>query len=331
MDAITSARQSGDPRTGRTRRDFLKTAAFTAGTAVATTLPAGPARAATPAELAEEHAGDPGMLIDLTRCIGCGLCVTACKLQNDLEWRRGQPALGPEAELASANWTVVTTIERSRGTGGAVRYVKQQCFHCLEPACASVCWVRALEKSTDGPVTYTADRCIGCRYCIMACPFDIPTFQWEEVLPLVSKCSLCFERLSRGEATACAAACPVGAIQFGTRGGLLETAWERIEGDPRYVRHVFGETEAGGTSVMYVSDVPFEELGFPTGIPQRPLPDYTWQITRTLPVAIVGLGAVLTALLHVRKRLAGEHAAGEGASAGVGSPGEPAADGGEGS
>ncbi len=320
----------GDP-SDPGRRRFLKGVAIAVGAAAgAPAISAAPARAATPAELAEEHAGDPGMLIDLTRCIGCGSCVTACKLQNGLEFRAEQPALGPEAELASENWSVVRTYG-SPGGEGSPRYVKRQCFHCLEPACASACWVRALEKSPDGPVTYTSDRCIGCRYCMVACPFGVPTFQWDEALPLVSKCSLCFERTSRGEATACAAACPAGAIRFGTRGGLLEAAWERIEGDPTYVRHVYGETEAGGTSVMYVSDVSFEELGFTTGVPERPFPDRTWQITRTLPPAIAALGAVLAALMRFRKRMAGAHPSDEGAFAGEGSRGEPPAEGGEGS
>ncbi len=326
MDGRAPARGRRDPGTCPTRRDFLKTAALAAGAGGAATLSASPTRVATQAGLVEEHARDPAMLIDLTRCIGCGSCVTACKLQNDLEFRSEQPTLGEEAELTSENWTVVRTYAAAGGDG-AIRYVKRQCFHCLDPACASACWVKALEKSSDGPVTYTADRCIGCRYCIVACPFDVPTFQWEETFPLVSKCTLCFERVSRGEGTACAAACPVGAIRFGTRGELLETAWERIEGDPRYVRHVFGESEAGGTSVMYISDVPFEELGFPTGIPEQPLPGYTWQITRTLPVAIVGLGAVLTALLRLRER-AGDHAGGR-TPVGAGSPWGSSAQGGE--
>ncbi len=322
MDAMTAGDEKKEARSGPTRRDFLKAAAVTAGAAVATTMPAAPARAATPAELAEEHAGDPGMLIDLTRCIGCGSCVAACKLQNDLEWRRGQPALGPEAELASANWTVVTTIERSRGTDGAVRYVKRQCLHCLEPACASACPVRALRKDPLGPVTYDVNKCIGCRYCLMACPFGVPTFEWDRPVSWVSKCSLCFERVSRDGATACAAACPTGTIRFGPRGELLEEAHRLIAGEPgRYVPHVYGETEVGGTSVLYVSDVAFSELGFVQGLPERPLPDYTWAQSRLIPPAAAGLGALLIALWVRRRRVL---LAAEGAEGALKSEREPA-------
>ena len=302
------------------RRAFLRFAgAATAATAAGPVLEpasvlAGEESGTRLAHLAEEHGDDPGMLIDLSRCIGCGACVAACKLQNGLEFRTEQPTLGPEAELASESWTVVKTVQAEPSGPGTTRFVKQQCLHCLEPACASVCWVKALQKSPEGPVTYSADRCIGCRYCMMACPFGVPTFQWEKPLPLISKCSLCFGRVAQGGSTACAAACPAGAIGFGRRRELIQRAWERVSSDPKYVRHVYGETEAGGTSVLYVSDVPFEDLGFRAGVPSEPLPDYTWKITRTLPGAIVGLAAVLGGLLHVKKRMARQEAEGEGGS-----------------
>lgn len=304
MEAVPRCR-SGEPAE-LSRRRFLKLVGVAAGAVAAdTVVPARVARASTPErvqELAREHAGDPAMLIDVSRCIGCGACVVACKLQNGLEWREDQPWLGPEAELASANWTATRTVERSVGASSLLRYVKSQCMHCLEPACASACPVKALRKQPLGPVTYDVNRCIGCRYCLMACPFGVPTFEWDRPISKVSKCSLCFERVTRGEATACAAACPVGAIAFGPRGQLLEEARRRIAAEPdRYQSHIYGETEVGGTSVLYVSDVPFAELGFVQALPERPLPDYTWEESRLIPPVATGLGALLVAL-YVRRR-----------------------------
>lgn len=285
------------------RRRFLKLAGVAVGAVgLEAAVPGGRAATASVDELAREHAGDPAMLIDLSRCIGCGACVVACKYQHDLSWREDQPWLGPQAELASANWTAVKTVEAARGADPTIRYVKDQCMHCLEPACVSACPVKALAKQPLGAVTYDVNRCIGCRYCLMACPFGVPTFEWDRPISSVSKCNLCFERVSRGDATACAAACPVKAIEFGQRRELLAEARRRISAEPdRYQPHIYGETEVGGTSVLYVSDVPFSELGLAQGLPQTPLPDYTWQLSRLIPPVAVGLGAVLMAL-YVRRR-----------------------------
>lgn len=282
------------------RRGFLKAATVAAGSAGLATVPASAARAGTE-ELAREHAADDGLLVDLTRCIGCGSCVTACKFRGGLPWRSDQPALGPEAQLSSANRTVV----RSFPAGPAsTRYVKTQCLHCLDPACVSACPVRALQKQPTGAVVYDEGRCIGCRYCLMACPFGVPTFEWDEPISAVGKCDLCVERTSRGEPSACAAACPTGAITFGERGPLLEEAHARIDAEPDlYEPEVYGETEVGGTSVLYLSDVPFAELGFVEGLPERPLPEYTWQVSRLVPPAAACLGAVLIAL-YARRRAA---------------------------
>jgi len=286
------------------RRRFLKLAgAATGGVGLQAVLPAKAKAVLSSDERAERHARDPVLLIDLTRCVGCGSCVAACKLENELEWRRGEPSLGPRAELAASNWTVVATEAGGDGDG-RTRYVKRQCLHCLEPACASACPVRALRKEPLGPITYDVDKCIGCRYCLMACPFGVPTFEWDRPISSVSKCNLCFERTSRGEATACAAACPVKAITFGPRGRLLEEARDRLAAEPeRYVPHVYGESEVGGTSVLYVSDVAFSELGFDEGLPDEPLPDFTWKETRLIPSVAAGLGAALIAL-YVRRQKA---------------------------
>jgi formate dehydrogenase iron-sulfur subunit len=286
------------------RRTFLKGVAVAAGAAsVAATSPPVPRKRPDPnvVELAQEHENDPAMLIDLTRCVGCGRCVTACKAVNDLEWREDQPAKGPDAELASENWSIVRSEGRV-GEGLEPRFVKYQCMHCLEPACVSACFVKALQKTDSGAVVYDGNRCVGCRYCQMACPFSVPTFQWDRTFGRISKCDFCVERTSRGEPSACAEACPVGAITFGRRGELLAEAHRRIGAAPyKYVSHVYGETEVGGTSMLYLSDVPFEDLGFRTTLPDTPLPEYTWEITRLIPPVASGIGISLLAL-YIRHR-----------------------------
>ncbi len=309
-----SPREGGSPVT---RRAFLKTATVAAGSAGAIAHSAMPARASelvpesNPEELAREHADDPGLLIDLTRCVGCGRCVRACKLDNGLEWRQDQPAMGPDAALASSNWTVVRgvtvdTVEPSRlgpRRRAERRWIKQQCMHCLEPACASACFVKAMQKTEEGPVVYDGNRCVGCRYCLLACPFSVPTFEWDQTFGRVDKCDFCVERTAEGNPTACAEACPVGTLTFGRRGELLTEAWRRIDADPAYVRHVYGDTEVGGTSVLYVSDVPFEELAFRMNLPKDPLPTYTWEVSRILPPFAAGFTVTIMALFARRQRI----------------------------
>lgn len=219
------------------------------------------------------------MLIDLTKCVGCGACTLACKEIN------GLPAGGGN-KLSATTWAAI----EQRGNVN----VRRSCMHCVDPACASVCPVSALRKTDAGPVIYDEDRCIGCRYCMVACPFGVPKYEWSKALPRVQKCILCNEkRLSKGLDPACASVCPTGATRFGDRDELIREAQNRLQTHPeRYVDHIYGLKEAGGTSVIYISSVPFDQLGFPSGIQSDPYPRLTWQVLSQIP-KVVGFGGVL--------------------------------------
>lgn len=280
-----------------TRRELIKLAA--AGGLGVTVL--SPRQAAASAAAAAPQA--MAVLVDVARCIGCRICEGACKAYH------GFPA-GESDDLAPKAWTYVRfralRTRRSHlnlGDGGADRRsYKVQCFNCVEPACASACPVAALRKTPDGPVTYDPYRCLGCRYCQLACPFQIPRFEWRSPLPVITKCNLCAERLAKGKKPACVEACPVQALQFGPRDQILAAAASRIADNPeRYVPAIYGVEEAGGTSWLYVSDVPFEELGFPVVV-REPLPAYTWRALGMIPGVVVALGATLTAVEAIVRR-----------------------------
>lgn len=218
------------------------------------------------------------ILVDTTRCIGCGACVGACKEANGL----------PQNEDKELTADTLNVVESHGGV-----FVRKFCMHCQDPTCASVCPVGALRKTAAGPVIYEADRCMGCRYCMMACPFSVPRYEWKLALPKVKKCTMCAARQAQGQQPACTEACPVQASIFGGRAELLEEAEKRLRENPSgYVQHIYGKEEAGGTSVLYLSAVPFESLGFPANVPHDPLPMYTYRALSKIP-NVVTAGALL--------------------------------------
>jgi Fe-S-cluster-containing dehydrogenase component len=245
-----------------TRRAFFKVAGVTAGTGLAA---AASARPAGPSPVDDAL---PGVLVDTTRCAGCRACEAACAEAND------NPAPAEKADLSVRRDTsqhVFTVINQAEGTSGEPRFGKKQCMHCLAPACASACPVRAMDKLPSGPVVYDPGKCMGCRYCMVACPFDIPKYEYERAAPRVRKCTFCSERQAQGLEPACTSVCPTGALTFGKRAALLDEAKRRIYAEgSTYLRRVYGEHEAGGTSWLYISDVPFEQLALQAGIPERP-------------------------------------------------------------
>lgn len=279
-----------------TRRQLLKLAA--ASSLSVTVL--GPHRA-TSATMASPPA--TAVLVDVARCIGCRLCEGACKAYH------GFPP-GESSDLAPKVWTYVRfrslrepLAHLNLGDAGADRRsYKVQCLNCVEPACVSACPVAALRKTPEGPVTYDPYRCLGCRYCQLACPFQIPRFEWDRALPVITKCNMCAERLAKGKEPVCVSVCPVQALQFGPRDQILAAAAARIADNPgRYVPAIYGVEEVGGTSWFYVSDVSFEELGFPVVV-REALPAYTWRALGKIPGLVVALGATLTAVESIVRR-----------------------------
>ncbi len=229
------------------------------------------------------------LLIDVTRCIGCRACAQACKESH------GFPGNGEETELDATTYTVL--LDK-----GDDRYVRRLCMHCEDPSCASACPVSAFRKTALGPVTYDASRCLGCRYCMLACPFGVPRYEWSKVVPAVRKCDMCVERLVKGGLPACVEACPAEATVAGTREELLAEAHRRIQENPgAYYPHVYGETEVGGTSVLFLSPVPFEQLGFAAVGTEAP-PNLTWAALQKVPAVVSMGGAALLAVWWITHR-----------------------------
>lgn len=228
------------------------------------------------------------MLIDIKKCIGCGSCAAACKQLHGFNTE-------PEPTLSDTAFTVV----EPRGD----KFVRKVCMHCNDPACASACPVGAIRKSALGPVVYDAGKCIGCRYCMLACPYQVPRYQWTKLAPYVKKCDLCSERVKAGTQPACTEACPVQASIFGDRDELIAEAWNRVRSDSSYVPRIYGLQEAGGCSVLFVSDVEFEKLGFkpvPTG--NQPVPTLTAAAMGDSPKVVIMGGTILSALYWITQR-----------------------------
>ncbi len=246
----------------------------------------------------------PAILIDTTRCVGCEKCVDACKEENDLGndrlWR-GQQAFD---SLSATRYSTVLRLSDDH-------FVLQQCRHCLEPACVSACLVGAMQQSPEGPVIYDPDKCMGCRYCLLACPYGIPRYEWDNAAPLVRKCTMCYHRQQEGKQPACVEACPQDATIFGRRDELLAEAHRRLAADPdKYIQKVWGENEVGGTSVLYVSDIDLGFLGWQPNMADRSLPDLTWQSLKKVPAVILGMGTLMAGVHWVidrRMKIAAEH------------------------
>jgi formate dehydrogenase beta subunit len=240
----------------KNRRSFLK------GCAAAAAMTAIPATALARARQTAP-AGAVGMLYDATKCIGCKSCSVACKEVNNLPADATEYGGGLYDAPTSLNERTKSVIQLYHDEGQSA-FVKKQCMHCVDPGCVTACMLGAMQKDkVTGIVTWEGNTCIGCRYCQQACPFNVAKFEWDQKFPKIVKCELCKDRLAKGQQPACVEVCPRGAITYGQRADLLDEAHKRITAKPNlYVNKVYGETDLGGTQVLYLSHVEFEKLGF---------------------------------------------------------------------
>jgi len=239
-----------------------------------------------------------GMLYDATRCKGCRGC------EYDCAEAHGFPEPVPSNEIPAirtTNETCNTVVNTYKTSKGEV-FIKRQCMHCNEPACCAACLTQAMHKTKMGPVTWDGDKCMGCRYCMVSCPFDSPKFEFHSANPKIQKCDMCFERLKTGEIPACAFNCPNEALLYGKRRDLIKEGHRRIMEKPElYVDHIYGEHEAGGTGWLYLSPVPFEELGLNTNLQQSSYPALTKGFLYTVPTVFVLVPALLLGIQQSAK------------------------------
>lgn len=231
------------------------------------------------------------ILTDVTKCIGCEECVHACKETNNLPEDKPWRWQSDVNDLSASRWTTMVKGEKDA-------HVRKQCRHCLEPACASACPVGALHQTPEGPIVYNSGICMGCRYCMMACPYGVPRYTWNQPIPYVRKCILCYDKIKSGELTepACTKACPTGATIYGKREELLDVAKARIKANPDlYMDRVWGEKEVGGSNVLYLSHVDLSFLGWKPDLGETSLPAKTWPALRIVPGVFLGVGAAMSA------------------------------------
>jgi len=322
------------------RRDFLKVSAGSGLLLASDITPASAAPKPLPPEAV-------GILYDATLCIGCKSCMVNCKKYNSMpggalyrsgsddipyEHRTPEKIYDAPTDLSDKTLNIIRTYISGTGLNkdqveNGYSFVKNHCLHCIDPACASVCPVAALHKvSFSGVVSYDTTKCIGCRYCEIACPFGIPRFQWGSTSPKIIKCQLCHHRFAEGKYSACCEFCPTGASIFGRVVDLQAEAERRLTLSPGssypypvqrvdsgytlrrpvagYVNHIYGMHEAGGTQYMLMAGVPFDKLGFNPNITDQTYPDLTWAYIKKVPV-LIGALIVAGAASHLITRRGG--------------------------
>jgi len=245
-----------------------------------------------------------GILVDTTKCTSCEECVMACADVHNIDRQKSLREKAKNEEGLSA-YRMSNIVAVSPG-----HFARKSCMHCLEPSCVSACLVGGITKSPEGPVVYDPTKCIGCRYCMIACPFHIPRYEWDKKIPYMAKCDMCFDRLNEGKMPACVEACPNHALKFGNRDELLKEAHDAIESQPNlYLNHIWGEKEFGGTSVIYISDVKLDKLGWPATSPVS-IPSLTEPLVHTTPIIGASVAAGLLAInwtIRRRMKLASEN------------------------
>ncbi len=273
------------------RRNFLKTVCVAGSTAMA--LP----------HLAQATDGPPeteflSVLVDTTRCIGCRSCEEACAQENGLpDPGTSKDVFAEIRDTTTEQWTVVNRYDTDAGEV----FVKKQCMHCNQAACSTACLTQAMFKTEKGPVIWRASKCMGCRFCMISCPFVIPRFEYHSANPKIQKCILCYSRVSVGQKPACVESCPVDALQFGTRRTMEREAQNRVADYPnRYYDHIYGQHEVAGTGWMYLSAVPFDQIGFRTDLGTESVPALTQNFLYSVPVIFLLWPAFLNGMRYTK-------------------------------
>ena len=277
------------------RRNFLKN--LCAAGAGSMALPAIADAAGSPDSTGRKEF--VSVLVDTTRCIGCRNCEVACAQENGLPGiQDNTPAVFEQIrDTTTDQWTVVNRFDTDDGE----IFVKKQCMHCNQAACSTACLTQAMYKTEDGPVIWREDKCMGCRFCMVSCPFVIPKFEYDSANPKIQKCILCNERVEDGKLPACVESCPVDALQFGTRREMVRTAENRIAKNPhRYIDHIYGQDEVGGTGWLYVASVPFDQLGFRTDLGHESVPQFTQEFLYAVPVVFLLWPAFLNGMRYTK-------------------------------
>ncbi len=236
-----------------------------------------------------------GILYDSTLCIGCQNCEYACSDQYGFPYPKDGPVPGVIRETSVKQRVAINSFKTSKGD----HYMRKACNHCDEPACASACLTKAMYKTEEGPVIWREEKCMGCRSCMVSCPFNIPKFDYDSPNPKIQKCRMCYELIKKGKMPACVDACPQQALLFGKRRELIEIAKTRIYTEPgKYHHYLYGEHEAGGTGVLYLSAVPFEELGFNNNLGSTAYPEYNKTFLYSVPAVLILWPAFLLGLYN---------------------------------
>lgn len=271
------------------RRIFFKTLGVT-GVTLATGTRLG-------ADVPEDGTEFQGLLYDSYRCIGCRLCELVCAETHNLPVPKGKLKAGILRKNSETQRTVINKFATSKGDVP----VKKQCMHCNEPACAAACLTQAMHKTKEGPVIWRSEKCMGCRFCMVSCPFDIPKFEYHSANPKIQKCDMCYDRITKGGIPACAEACG-DALLFGPRSLLIAEARRRIAENPKdYVDQIYGEYVAGGTGFLHIGPVPFKELGMNTELQNSSYPALTKGFLYSVPAVFVLLPTVLLGIHEATK------------------------------
>jgi Fe-S-cluster-containing dehydrogenase component len=277
------------------RRLFLNTL----GVAGASTVVAGGGEAEASTVVAPPNAY--GVLVDTTLCAGCRNCEVVCAETNGLQVPDidDESALEAERATSETQWTVVNRYETEAGEV----FRKTQCMHCIQPACAAACLTKAMLKTDEGPVIWREDKCMGCRYCMISCPFDAPKFEYHSAVPKIQKCVMCWDRIREGGQPACVENCPGEALTFGKRPELIREARRRIHTAPdEYHDHIYGEHEAAGSGFLYIGAVPPEQLGLRTNVRTDSYPELTKGFLYSVPLILTLWPALLLALSRATRK-----------------------------